>query len=100
MLAPAVELPLRRPVTAFWVEGHASAAAEDAVVALHQCGEGRPGRFIERPDRVDRFHRDSHRTVAMTCWSSVAACRGDRLYAPTSWPRASSSVPSATRIIP
>jgi hypothetical protein len=37
------------------VEPHAPAAAKDAVVALHQRGEGGPRRLIESLDGVRRF---------------------------------------------
>ena len=55
------ELPVavqrgRRPFAdALGMEAHAPAAAEDAVVALHQRGERRPGRLAESLDRVRRL---------------------------------------------
>ena len=50
----AVTVQLRRGVLAdaLGMESHAPAAAEDAVVVLHQRGERRPRRLVERSDTV------------------------------------------------
>jgi len=37
---------------AFGMHSHAPATAEDSVVALHQLGEGRPGRIVKNADGV------------------------------------------------
>jgi hypothetical protein len=41
------------------VEADAPAAAEDAIVALHQRGEGVPRRLIESDDCVARFDHEA-----------------------------------------
>jgi hypothetical protein len=51
VLAPAVD-GRNVPLHIFGVEPHAPAAAEDAVVALHERRERGPGRFVESLDRV------------------------------------------------
>src|SRR6516164_9813630 len=43
------------------MEAHAPAAAEDAVVALHQRGERGPRRLIQGSDGVRRLHHDVQR---------------------------------------
>jgi hypothetical protein len=46
------------------VEAHAPAAAEDAVVALHESGEGIPCRLVERLDGVRRHGHRVHPSEA------------------------------------
>ncbi len=68
--ADALQLPLavesRRGLLADAgrVEAHAPTAAEDAVVALHQGGEGIPRRLVERPDGVRRHGHRVHPSEA------------------------------------
>src|ERR1019366_2110311 len=48
----AITVQLRCGADALGMESHAPAAAKDAVVVLHQRGERRPRRFVERSDTV------------------------------------------------
>jgi hypothetical protein len=78
MLPFVVELPLRFPVTAFGVEGHAPAAAKDPIVALHQRGKGTPRGPIEGLDGVVRFDHEAQPTREMPVTSHSRLVPGAR----------------------